>query len=54
MVTKEAFIKRFLVIIEKALRENLPDVGTLDEMYNSVRTILKHRLYFTMRRGKSV
>lgn len=54
MVTKEAFIKRFLVVIEKALREHLPDAGTLDEMYDSVRTILKQRLYLSMRRGKSV
>lgn len=54
MVTKDAFIKRFLVVLEKHLRQDLPDTGTLEEMYNSVRTILKHRLYFTMRRGKSV
>jgi hypothetical protein len=45
MVSKEAFIKRILVIIEKALREHLPDFGTLDEMYDSVRTIFKQRGY---------
>lgn len=54
MVTKEAFIKRILIVIEKTLREELPENDTLDNMYNSVRTILKHRLYFTTRRGKSV
>jgi hypothetical protein len=50
MVTKEAFIKRILVIIEKILREGLLEEGTLEEMYNSLRIIFQRRLYFTLRR----
>ena len=46
MVTKETFIKRILVIIEKILTEELPATGTLEEMYKSIRTIFNRRLYF--------
>jgi len=50
MVTKKEFIKRVLIIIEKILREELLDYGTLDEMYHSLRTIFRKRLYLLMRR----
>jgi hypothetical protein len=50
MVRKEEFIKKFIINIEKILREELPDSGTLDEMYEVVRTILQRRLYFLRRK----
>ena len=41
MINKEDFIKKYLQLIEKELKENLPIKGTLDELFSKSFKIIR-------------